>query len=422
MSYSDFAISIASQFNAPVSSPHLNLIKDLKAAHPDSQHVSILQYSESAFPLSGYLATLDTIPSIDHSETHAVVQYDPGEKIAFTQVVVGASRFTYDSTKFQAYKATWKLDHQIQAFYHLVFQGPDDSVGQKLASEVYIWANSLKEEIWVFEGGMWAKNKQLYKAIHSASWDDIVLKQTFVDGLRRDTQTFFSSKDIYLSLGITWKRGILLLGPPGNGKTESIKALLNESDCATLYVKSFVTRGGPEQGVRAIFDHARKHSPCILVLEDLDAMVTDEVRSFFLNELDGLAQNDGILTIATTNHPERIDDAILNRPSRFDVKYDFTLPDSELRKAFALKWIAKICSLGTETGISFEEPEEIASAVAEKTEGWSFAILKELFVSFLLRVAHDKALRNKGAEVPLEPAHVLLLKQVDQLAASNHQK
>ncbi len=118
------------------------------------------------------------------------------------------------------------------------------------------------------------------------------------------------------------------------------------------------------------------------------------------------------------------------------MKYDFTLPDSELRKAFALKWIAKICSLGTETGISFEEPEEIASAVAEKTEGWSFAILKELyvhsgfmlgthyltmmycrFVSFLLRVAHDKALRNKGAEVPLEPAHVLLLKQVDQLAA-----
>jgi len=65
-------------------------------------------------------------------------------------------------------------------------------------------------------------------------------------------------------------------------------------------------------------------------------MVTDTVRSYLLNELDGLAQNDGILTIATTNHPERIDDAILNRPSRSDVKYHFDLPTHELRKGLPL--------------------------------------------------------------------------------------
>lgn len=129
---------------------------------------------------------------------------------------------------------------------------------------------------------------------------------------------------------------VLLLGPPGKSKTESIKALLNESGHDALYVKSFTTPFGPEHGVKTIFDHARRHSPCILVLEDLDAMVTDTVRSYLLNELDGLAQNDGILTIATTNHPERIDDAILNRPSRSDVKYHFDLPTHELRKGLPL--------------------------------------------------------------------------------------
>ena len=75
--------------------------------------------------------------------------------------------------------------------------------------------------------------------------DEVVLEERFKEGLRRDTKTFFASKDAYESLQITWKRGILLLGPPGNGKTESIKALLHESTGTgvnPLYVKSFTTR------------------------------------------------------------------------------------------------------------------------------------------------------------------------------------
>ena len=79
------------------------------------------------------------------------------------------------------------------------------------------------------------------------------------------------------------------------------------------------------------------------------------------------ADNEGILTIATTNHPERIDDAILNRPSRFDVKYNFTLPEPRLRTAFAIKWLAKVNALAAETGAKFDKPEETADAIAAKT-------------------------------------------------------
>jgi SpoVK/Ycf46/Vps4 family AAA+-type ATPase len=98
---------------------------------------------------------------------------------------------------------------------------------------------------------------------------------------------------------------VFALGPPGNGKTESIKVLLKESGIPSLYVKSFATSHvrlnhtfsfnslnvhvqGSEAGIRAIFEFARRQAPCILVLEDLDSMVTPSIRSFFLNEIDGL--------------------------------------------------------------------------------------------------------------------------------------
>lgn len=91
-------------------------------------------------------------------------------------------------------------------------------------------------------------------------------------------------------------------------------------------------------------------------------------------------QNDGVLTIATTNHPERIDDSILNRPSRFDVKYTFELPSLNLRKEFILLWINKVETRMAATGVSFADPDALASKIADRTDGWSFAFLKELYV------------------------------------------
>jgi AAA+ superfamily predicted ATPase len=147
-----------------------------------------------------------------------------------------------------------------------------------------------------------------------------------------------------------------------------------------LYVKSFhLAHGAPDDfAIRQVFDRARRSAPCVLVFEDLDAQLTPQNRSFFLNELDGFAANIGIVTLATTNHPERLDPAILDRPSRFDRKYPFDLPELAERKAYITMWNA---TLKPRLRLS----EEGTAKISELTDTFSFAYLKELFLSSMMR-------------------------------------
>jgi len=77
---------------------------------------------------------------------------------------------------------------------------------------------------------------------------------------------------------------------------------------------------GEEGAMETVFTKARQLAPCVVVLEDLDSLINNQNRSFFLNQLDGLVGNDGLLVIATTNHFERLDPGLSSRPSRFDRK------------------------------------------------------------------------------------------------------
>ena len=131
------------------------------------------------------------------------------------------------------------------------------------------------------------------------------MKKTLID----DVEGFFDRKDDYKEFGVPWKRGIIFHGIPGNGKTISLKALMHflsarSEPIPTLYVKSLAGCHGPHYAIREIFVKARATAPCLLVFEDLDSLITDQVKSFFLNEVDGLENNDGIMMIGSTNYCE----------------------------------------------------------------------------------------------------------------------
>lgn len=77
---------------------------------------------------------------------------------------------------------------------------------------------------------------------------------------------------------------------------------------------------GEEAAMQEVFTKARQLAPCVIVLEDIDSLINDGNRSFFLNQLDGIEDNDGLLILATTNHFDRLDPGLSSRPSRFDRK------------------------------------------------------------------------------------------------------
>ncbi|KAH6518379.1 hypothetical protein HBI81_174530 [Parastagonospora nodorum] len=247
------------------------------------------------------------------------------------------------------------------------------------------WTSQLHEEIFVFDDGRWEKSRELFRSVDGSSWTDVILDPDMKKGLIEDVQGFFDTQAVYKEFAVPWKRGVILHGVPGNGKTVSIKALMHALNqrpepISSLYVKSFQTNCGTEQeSIKDIFIMARSMAPCLLVFEDLDSLVHDKVRSYFLNEVDGLESNDGILMIGSTNHLDKLDPAISKRPSRFDRKYHFKLPEVRERTAYAMYWRNKLMKNNT-----VDYPEEVAGLIAQLTEGFSFAYMKELFVMALL--------------------------------------
>jgi len=358
----------------PLSAIALEVTRALGRLRP-GRHVAALErdFDVDALARAGR-CTLSLLPN---APSHARLYADERRTGLLPEWLQAWRRVAWQGEELELVTMSWGNDTCVDSFHWVL--APSADVAHRFILDV--WNFDGLEGMLVFEHGRFVRSELMAESVTGVSFDDLVLAGSLAAEIRDDARRFFSRRELYEAHRLPWKRGLLFVGPPGNGKTQTIKALLKELARPTLYVKSFRARHeDTDENVRRVFVRARKQAPGVLVLEDLDCLVDEHSRSVFLNELDGFAQNTGLLVIATTNHPEKLDRSILDRPSRFDRKFHFPLPGESERRAYLEKWNAgQVAQLRlSRDGVEL---------LARRTKGFTFAYLKELMLSAALRFA-----------------------------------
>ncbi len=300
----------------------------------------------------------------------------------------------WDEYRFEVVVLEWPGDCGNQSRTWII--GESTETVQRFFVAACEWCAQIRNEVLVFSEGNWSFNEELYESIQSARFDNLILPSELTTEIRQEVRNFLGSKSVYEEYSVPWKRGIIFIGPPGNGKTHAVKSIINDSRLPALYVRSFTAHYGSDQScMRMAFEKARETAPCLFILEDIDSLVTERNRSFFLNELDGFAANAGIFTLATTNHPEKLDAAIVDRPSRFDRKYHFELPGPTERQAYVFLWNDKLSE-------KLRLSDGGISTVTERTDGFSFAYIKELFLSSMMQWVNASASGSMDDVMPAQ--------------------
>ena len=189
--------------------------------------------------------------------------------------------------------------------------------------------------------------REVQVQVPNVSWDDVGGLDELKDELKEAVEWPIKYKDAYDYVDVESPKGILLHGPPGTGKTLIAKALakMTESNFISIKGPELLSKwvGESEKGVREIFRKARQAAPCIIFLDEVDALVprrgsggsdshvTENVVSQILTEIDGLEELNNVLIIGATNRLDIVDEALL-RPGRFDRIIKVPNPDEKGRQ------------------------------------------------------------------------------------------
>jgi len=175
------------------------------------------------------------------------------------------------------------------------------------------------------------------------SWDDIILPDAIRENIRKNIENTFSYGDIFKKNEITLKRGVILAGSPGTGKTLICKILAKTLNVSVIYVLPSHIHCIPD--ISRVCDMAQELAPSLLIMEDIDWLATNRniagpnaMTVELMNKLDGIENFEGVVTLATTNMPEKVEEAIKNRPGRFDRVIQVNGPDEVCIKKMLIRF------------------------------------------------------------------------------------
>lgn len=224
--------------------------------------------------------------------------------------------------------------------------------------------------------GMGKSNAKIYvQSTEGIKFSDVAGEDEAKDSLK-EIVDYLHNPNKYKQIGASMPKGVLLVGPPGTGKTMLAKAVAGESNVpffsmsGSEFVEMFVGMGASK--VRDLFKQAKEKAPCIVFIDEIDAIgkkrdgkfsgndEREQTLNQLLTEMDGFEGNTGVIILAATNRPESLDPA-LTRPGRFDRRVPVELPDLKGREEILKVHAAKI---KTEQGIDYLKIARMASGAS----------------------------------------------------------
>jgi cell division protease FtsH len=212
-------------------------------------------------------------------------------------------------------------------------------------------------------------------------WSSVNIEPAIIQEIRNNTIGFLSKRNKWPKYGIPTKRGIILAGESGTGKTIICKALMSEAkDTTCIVCNAYLLR--QNSFLTELYRLAQDLSPCIVFVEDLDMIgheVSDDMHSgepplvALLAEMDGIIEKKEIITVATTNHVDVLDKALTERPARFDRIIRINRPSYELR-------ISQIKRLAEKIPLT----NEVKDYLAKRTEGFTPAQVQETIFGMVI--------------------------------------
>ena len=253
--------------------------------------------------------------------------------------------------------------------------------------------------------GMGRSNAKVYvKSSEGIKFSDVAGEDEAKENLT-EIVDYLHNPEKYREIGASMPKGILLVGPPGTGKTMLAKAVAGESNVpffsmsGSEFVEMFVGMGASK--VRDLFKQAKEKAPCIVFIDEIDAIgkkrdgqmggndEREQTLNQLLTEMDGFEGNTGVIILAATNRPESLDPA-LTRPGRFDRRVPVELPDLQGREEI-LKVHAK--KIRVDQGVDFRQ-------IARMASGASGAELANIVNEAALRAVRDG--RQQATQSDLE--------------------
>ncbi len=229
------------------------------------------------------------------------------------------------------------------------------------------------------------------------TWEDLFLEEKLKEEIKFSVESFLNAKDFYVENNIPWKRGLIFHGIPGNGKTSLIRTIIANYNFKPVTI----VQEAENDTIREAFEYAQEQSPSLLYFEDIDSLLENIDLSLFLNLIDGVSSKNGLFIIATANNVSKLKASVMDRPSRFDRKFEIPLPNLEM----SVKYLSHLFK----DKITKVNIEDLAKNGVKNR--FSYVHLKDLYISSMFYAISQK--RKKPNKADIDKALAVLVKDRD---------